>query len=676
MTLALVPVVGAALLALSLALVVVARGGRSLAGVSFSAAMIGQAVAQVGQGLLIRGNASVAGLEVRDLAELVTLPAWAVFGITFGKPDARSQLRRWWWAIGLTGAMVVGGLAGWLVQPLARVEIAGGREIFLLTPLGKAGAVATLLVSVFVLFQLESTLRNSSGGGRRRIKYLVLALFGLVGSHVFGLSQEILHGQILISRIPIQSAMALVALGLMTVTVARDRLLDVDVFVSRQAVYSFVAVGTVGAYLFMLGLASEILVLLGIMPDLFVFTLVVFLSAMALVAALLSERVRSLVKRWISKHFYRTTYDYRQEWMEFTAQVARVARPDRMPVRVLERVTQSIGTRVGALWLKAADGRWRLAASMGARNEIAGLDLETLVESIAEGQTIPLAFSGCRTARIVPLKAEGQVIGLLAVGMPGNRRLTFEDEELIGTIATQAASVVLTGRLSEELARAREMEAIHRVSTFVLHDLKNCVAMLSLVSQNAEKHGEKPGFQRDAFRAVDESVRQMQALMSKLNSPVPPLELALPRVRVNKLVEDVVAQVREGAGSGVSVHTNLDSAADGVAVSEETVRTILSNLLLNAVQVVGAHGRIEVATSREGPWLTLRVTDTGCGMSDEFVRYELFAPFRSTKTNGLGVGLYQVKSIVEALGGAVRVESRQGMGTTFWVELPADGPPG
>ena len=75
------------------------------------------------------------------------------------------------------------------------------------------------------------------------------------------------------------------------------------------------------------------------------------------------------------------------------------------------------------------------------------------------------------------------------------------------------------------------------------------------------------------------------------------------------------------------------------------------------------------------------MSDTGRGMSEEFIRTALFRPFATTKSSGLGVGLAQCKSIVEAHGGTISVESRPGSGTTFAVRLPAhvrpaENPPG
>jgi signal transduction histidine kinase len=74
--------------------------------------------------------------------------------------------------------------------------------------------------------------------------------------------------------------------------------------------------------------------------------------------------------------------------------------------------------------------------------------------------------------------------------------------------------------------------------------------------------------------------------------------------------------------------------------------------------------------SYEEDWAILSVTDTGCGIAEEFIRKSLFAPFRSTKKGGWGIGLYQVKGIVDSYGGRIEVTSKQGEGTTVRVRLP------
>ena len=113
-----------------------------------------------------------------------------------------------------------------------------------------------------------------------------------------------------------------------------------------------------------------------------------------------------------------------------------------------------------------------------------------------------------------------------------------------------------------------------------------------------------------------------------------------------------------------------------VALDRRLTLRVLVNLLTNARESLGGPGEIELAAGLQSEAtgaqsLVFRVRDTGRGMSEEFIRTSLFRPFATTKSAGLGVGLSQCRSIVEALGGAITVESRPGSGTTFAVHLPA-----
>jgi signal transduction histidine kinase len=666
MILATLPAIGAGVLALALGAVVGGRGRHRLPAMSFAAGMAGLAAAQVGS-VIVLGSGSPAGVAVAMVAQLAMLPPWMLFAVGFAANDARRQVAHWWWPIGLATAIAAGFIGAAALHPFA-VEITTAQgPVLALTRLGKATLILSLLGAVFVMFQLETTLRNSSGVSRWNVKYFVLSLFGVFGGQVFMLSQELLFGRVLADRWPLHSTILVLSLGLMAFAVLRHRLLQVDVFVSRHAVYSSAVVAAVAAYLLALGVAGEALSWLGIQPDFFVVALAIFVSAMLLLSALLSERVRGRTKHLISKHFYRHKYDYRQEWARFTADVSRIERPEAISGRILAQVTETLAIPAGALWLHGEREGWKLAATLGLWPE--PLDLAPPPGPSTDETLFPVSMPGLPLTRAVRLESRGEVVGLLALGEPRHGRVTLEDEELVATLATQAAVVIINARLSEELARSREMEAFHRLSTFVLHDLKNCVAMLSLVSQNAERHGGDPTFQREAFHTVGESVRQMQELIGKLARVPAALEDAAPS-RINKLVEDEVARVRAAAAGRVEIRTELDSGADTVRVSEETVRAITANLLVNAVEAIEASGRIEVHTTRHGGWVTLKVADTGCGMSEDFVRNGLFVPLRTTKPTGLGIGLYHVKSAVEGLGGQIRVETQRGQGTTFWIDFP------
>jgi signal transduction histidine kinase len=114
-------------------------------------------------------------------------------------------------------------------------------------------------------------------------------------------------------------------------------------------------------------------------------------------------------------------------------------------------------------------------------------------------------------------------------------------------------------------------------------------------------------------------------------------------------------------------------AADGEVTIDgdaEELEKVLYNLCRNGQEAIDGEGRLCLEVAADGAGAVVRVTDTGEGMSPEFVDKELFRPFHTTKKAGLGIGVFQSRAIVEAHGGRMEVASTPGEGTVFTVRLP------
>ncbi len=675
-----------ALAGVGLGVVVGVRAPGHLVNVSFAAAMMVFAATQAAYAVALAAtdlDVIAGALAVALVAEAAAIPFWLLFSLSFAETHPGAQVHRW--RLGL----LVTGLAGLAVTiaavstPLVHPVRAG--DAIVLSGAGKAALIVSLLGTVFVLYHLESALRNSRGFARWTIKYMVLGLFGMFAAHVFVAGQQLLFRSIMLEQLSAQSAVSLMSLGVVAFCVVRHRLLDVDIFVSRSVVYGSITVATVGAYLMALGVAGEIVRRFHISVDFVVATVVIFATAMALVAGLLSEAVRRRVKRVIAKNFYRHRYDYRQEWTNFTTRVIAAGGLDTVPARVVEWVTETIGTSAAVLWVRDAERGWTVAAAtQGLSTERLSLTLDASVvmehvnaeRPVMRLDTGMLGFERAsdvkhRLTVLVPLVVRDELVGLLALAPPTGAELGMEDEDLLATAAAQAATVILNARLSEQLARSREMDAFHRLSSFIVHDLKNAVAMLSMVTENAKVHGNNPDFQRDAFRTVEDSARQMRQLIGKLRGAPGKSEEVTEGTAVNRVVQEVVAATRVAAEGRVRIKEELDPDTPPARMPEEDLRAVVSNLLLNALEATPSNGDVFVSASRRRDRVQLVVSDTGCGMSEPFVRESLFVPFRTTKSQGLGVGLFQVKTVIDNVGGKISVESREGVGTTFTVDLPA-----
>jgi signal transduction histidine kinase len=111
-----------------------------------------------------------------------------------------------------------------------------------------------------------------------------------------------------------------------------------------------------------------------------------------------------------------------------------------------------------------------------------------------------------------------------------------------------------------------------------------------------------------------------------------------------------------------------------ISGDEEQLRSVTTNLFLNAGEAIGDGGQVRVETKQEGPWAILSILDNGCGMSPAFMKDSLFRPFRTTKKKGLGIGMFQAKIIIEAHGGKIEIKSDVGIGTTVRLMLPSARP--
>jgi putative PEP-CTERM system histidine kinase len=215
--------------------------------------------------------------------------------------------------------------------------------------------------------------------------------------------------------------------------------------------------------------------------------------------------------------------------------------------------------------------------------------------------------------------------------------------------------------------QSREFEAFHRLTSFVIHDLKNSISALSLLSDNALRHFNDPEFQRDAVKTVARTTDRMKALLARLASAPEAGGLRRESVDLVALVMEATAPLLRNDRVEI-VHEV--SALPPLPGDPEALLRVIQNLVGNAAQSIDARGVVTVRTYEAEGRAILEVADTGCGMSEEFIRKSLFSPFRTTKKGGWGIGLYQTKGLVEAHGGTIEVASKEGAGTTFRVSLP------
>ena len=674
----------AAASALALAAGVAFGGSRPVTKWSFVLGMVGLAVEAAAGFALVTLTEQVDDrlfwLRFREVAGLGLLIPWGVFvAALFAPPEGRWPLPL---RLGLgVGGLVIAGVAAAVVtRPAFKLaDIAAPFYAAQLDRLGQLSTTVQLVVTVALLGALDTYLRGSRHEDRWRMKYLVVGLGGIFLVRFFLLSQMLLF-QVLLG-VYLTTAAATLVLGNLAVgaSLVRTRLLRSEVTVSRDLVYRSLVVVALGGYLLVVGALGWLLNFLGIPEELLWGSVLVFVSALAVGAVLLSENVRWRLKRFVARHFYRTKYDYREQWLAFTQRLGSVVSLDELGPVLVGGVIEAAGAARGALYLAdARDSRFHLAGEV----ELGGIP--TALEAVAPlparlaAESEPVPVTGDLAASppgsllgaggmAVPLRWGGELVGLMLIGPErAANPYSREDLEFFRTVGEQAAGVIVTARLSETLAQAREFEAFHRLTSFVIHDLKNAVSALSMLSQNSLQHFDDPEFQKDALRTLSRTVDRMKALLARLAAAPDAARLRSEPVDLSALALEAT---RPLDGGRVSLVKEFAPVAAVPGDSDALLR-VIQNLVTNAMEAVRGSGTVTVRSYEEGAQVVCEVTDTGIGMSPEFIQKSLFAPFRSTKSGGWGIGLYQAKGIVDAHGGTIEVTSREGAGSTFRLRLP------
>ncbi len=628
-------------------------------------------------------SAQIFGLPVPNivvfLLEVLRSGAWIAFLVAvmaaLGAGRPMRYLATLVWA-GVLVSGVLAWLAGWGTSPdsgMPAIVIWGGLGIAL---------VGLVLV--------EQVYRNTPPTSRWAVKALVIALGGLFAYDLFLYSQGLLFGVLDSTSWIARGAVNLLFVPLLAIAARRNAEWDLRIFVSRQVVFYSTSLIAVGVYLLLMSLGGYLIVLYGgTWGEL---ARIVFFvgAAVVLVIMLFSNTLRARLRVFLSKHFFQNKYDYREEWLRL---ISTLSEADRTSTRqiVVKAMAQIVDGRGGLLWALDDVGRtYELAASRDAADAAPGISIDSEIvrfmlregwlidleeyqqnKSLYGDLELPAWLDDIDDAwLIVPLMFQNEMLGLVLLTRAAPRpALNYEDRDLLKTVGNHLAVHLAQEKSDRLLAESQQFEAYNRLTAFLMHDLNNLIAQQSLIIKNAEKHKRNPEFVDDAMQTIANSVERMNRVMKRFKGGAPDRT-----VRKTPLKFIVSAAVDRCAEYEPSPSIELGCAGAEIEVDSEQVTMVLAHLIKNAQDATPSNGSVAVSTMQNGKTVTVSITDSGSGMTPQFIREHLFRPFDSTKgSQGMGIGAYQAREFTRKMGGDIDVVSEVAKGTTVTLTLPAAG---
>ena len=418
--------------------------------------------------------------------------------------------------------------------------------------------------------------------------------------------------------------------------------------------------------------------------------LVIFIMMLVLgsLVLLLSTVLRARARVMLTKIFFRYKYDYRKEWLRFIG-VLSASSLEHVPKTAIRAVAPIVNSPGGIVWTQkdAGDdylpvGAWNAETSSippikADANVVKFLSQWQWIIDLNEYQKQPHRYENLVLDEwfneqrdfwlIVPLLIGTHLLGFIVLLKPRDvPTLNFEDHDLLRTVGRHVGTHIRQAESDKRLAESSQFGAYHRMSAFLMHDLNNLIAQQSLVVKNAEKFRHDPKFVDDTIDTIARSVERMRGLMSQLSRD------SARQVVAKVPIHDAIKRAVDRSALRSPRPTLSLNAGDAYLYADyERLTGIFEHLIKNAQDATSSDGSIQVATRLENEDVCISITDSGCGMTPEFVSERLFRPFDSTKgSESMGIGAYQAREYTRMLGGHFEVISELGKGTTFIMRFP------
>ncbi len=543
--------------------------------------------------------------------------------------------------------------------------------------------ILRIIMSVVSLLLIEQIYRNSDRVRRWAVKHLCLGA-GLIHAYDFYLfADAALFKQLDNNLWDARGAINAIAIPLIALSIARMPSWTLKLQISRRLVFHTATLSGAGIYLITMAAAGYFIKFYGGNWGSVIQTVFIIGAALLLFTLLFSDKIRSNIRVQLNKHFFSYKYDYRDEWLKFTALLSDNTNdtPERICI-AFATITKSPGC---ILWSRNTQGVYERVADFHMPESINFQANESLTHFLETSQWVidldeykstPQRYPNLvipdnilsvpQAWLLLPLVFNEVLCGVILIKRSSFITvINWEDRDLLKIAGKQAAILLSQHQASKALIEAQQFEAFNRLSAYIVHDLKNILAQQSLIVTNAEKHKHNPVFVDDVIKTVKNSVQRMTKLMDQMRNGMRGKHPK--RLELNLLCEQTCQRFLQSQPTPQLLLTDPIY----IFADMEQLSNVIGHLVQNAIDATSKAGEVVIKISQSQTEALIEIIDSGSGMDAQFIKTRLFKPFDSTKgLTGMGIGAYESREVIRALGGDIDVSSQIGLGSHFTVRLP------
>lgn len=545
------------------------------------------------------------------------------------------------------------------------------------------------ILAFSVLLLVENLYRNIANENRWGVRFFCLGLGSIYAFEFLLYSDAVLYSLIDPGLFEASGVVNIIVVPLMAVAISRGPNWSVGISVSRRAAFHMVSLVAGIAYLMSISVLGYYIQSFGGEWGKILQVSFLFAAFIGFVIIIYSGKIRSTILVMLNKYFFVYKFDYREEWLRFIQTMTASEDHYNLQSRAIKSVAEIMDSRGGALWYREQPDRYSQIAQWNFMHDV---DNDVLTSSafakylaakhwivdlndVAQGKIpetqveIPgWILNEEELWLIIPLIHHNEMSGFIMLYQPRTGKdLNWETIDILKTVSLQIASYLAEQDTEKALSIANEFEAFNRKFAFVIHDIKNMASQLSLLQRNADKHGDNPEFQKDMKLTVNNTIEKMNELLSRINIIKEPSRMVtMSGIDVYEIAKSSVDKMTK-AGHNVVLFTQEEPhLAHG---NQDDLETVFMHVIQNAIDASSDNKDVEVRLSEQKNYVLINIDDKGEGMSRDFIRDELFRPFRSLKEGGYGIGAYESRQLIYNMGGRFEVKSKPRIGTSVSIYL-------
>lgn len=555
--------------------------------------------------------------------------------------------------------------------------------------LGELPLFNQLVVAFIILLLVENLYRNVASENRWGVRFFCLGLGSIYAFDFLLYGDSVLYSLIDDQLYEARGAINIIVVPLLAVAILRGPKWSVGISLSRQAAFHTISLVVGVGYLLAISVLGYYIQSFGDQWGKILQVSFLFAGFLGFIIIVYSGKIRSNILVLINKYFFTYKFDYREEWLRFIQTMSATEDHYNLSERAIKSVANIMDCQGGALWYKEQPDRFSQVARWNFKHELdEDLDIKSdFAEYMTENRWIVnlndvkdgnIPGSDCQIPSwlssepalwlVVPLIHHQEMVGFIVLYQPlAGKDLNWETIDILKTVSLQISSYLVEQETLKALAIASEFEAFNRKFAFVIHDIKNMASQLSLLHKNAEKHGKNPNFQNDMQLTIKNTVEKMNDLLSRINIIQEPSK-SKKSVQID-VQEILVESVDTFLRAGQDIKFTKNKSEFTAQSSREGLETVFMHVIQNALDASDANQSVDITITQDKEYVVVKVKDTGAGMDRDFIRDELFRPFRSLKKGGYGIGAYESRQLVQSMGGRMEVKSKLNEGTVINIYL-------